>query len=54
MVDDTRQRILNAALEQFANRGFYGASLTGIVNDLGLTKQALLHHYPTTAHLVTE
>ena len=54
MVDDTRQRILNAALEQFANRGFYGASLTGIVNDLGLTKQALLHHFGSKEKLYGE
>lgn len=54
MVDDTRQRILGAALEQFANRGFYGASLTGIVTDLGLTKQALLHHFGSKEKLYGE
>lgn len=51
---DTRSQILESALLVFAERGFYGASIAGIVKELGLTKQALLHYFPTKEKLYGE
>jgi len=42
---DTRAALAAAALRLFAERGFYGASIAAIADELGLTKQALLHHF---------
>ena len=50
----TRQQLLDAALHLFASRGFYGASLAGIADELGLTKQALLHHFGSKEKLYGE
>ena len=43
--DDTRERLLAAAHQQFAERGFHGASIALIAGEIGLTKQALLYHF---------
>ncbi len=48
---ETRQRMLTAALKLFAERGFYGASMDQIARELGLTKQALIHHFGTKEKL---
>lgn len=45
MQDDTREQLLQSATGLFAARGFYGASLANIADELELTKQALLHHF---------
>ena len=45
MTDDTRRMFLDTARRLFAGKGFYGASLANIADELGLTKQALLHHF---------
>ena len=45
MAHDTRDRLLDQAEALFAERGFYGVSIAAIANELGLTKQALLHHF---------
>lgn len=45
MATDTREQFLNTAETLFAERGFYGVSIASIANELGLTKQALLHHF---------
>ena len=50
----TREQILESALLQFAERGFYGTSIASIVKELGLTKQALLHYFPTKEKLYGE
>jgi len=42
---DTRADFLSAAKTLFAKRGFYGVSIASIAAELGLTKQALLHHF---------
>lgn len=42
---DTQEQFIEAATELFAERGFYGVSLTNVADELGLTKQALLHHF---------
>lgn len=53
-VSDTRRDLLRAAKILFAERGFYGASLAQIAKELGLTKQALLHHFGSKEHLYRE
>ncbi|MEO0398493.1 MAG: helix-turn-helix domain-containing protein [Pseudomonadota bacterium] len=45
MANDTRERFLDTAEALFAERGFYGVSIAAIAAELGLTKQALLHHF---------
>ena len=45
MREDTRQQMLDTAKRLFAGKGFYGASLANIAEELQLTKQALLHHF---------
>ena len=45
MHQDTRDQLLETAKRLFASKGFYGASLANIAEELGLTKQALLHHF---------
>ncbi|MCE8006278.1 TetR/AcrR family transcriptional regulator [Aestuariivita sp.] len=42
---DTPARLIQAATRHFAARGFYGVSIAVIAEDLGITKQALLHHF---------
>ncbi len=52
--DDTRENLLNAALSQFADRGFHGASIAKIAGELGLTKQALLYYFRRKEDLYNE
>lgn len=51
MAQDTRERLLDQAEALFAERGFYGVSIAAIASELGLTKQALLHHFGSKAKL---
>lgn len=44
---ETRERITLAALEQFAARGVDATSVQRVAEAAGLSKQALMHHYPT-------
>jgi AcrR family transcriptional regulator len=44
-VSGTRQRILDVALELFAERGYAGASMADIAGRLGITKAALYYHF---------
>ena len=48
---DTREVFLDEAEKLFAERGFYGVSIAAIADQLGLTKQALLHHFGTKEKL---
>jgi AcrR family transcriptional regulator len=41
----TRQRILQTAFQEFYRYGFQGGSLNRIVEETGLTKGALFHHF---------
>src|SRR5438046_3871933 len=41
----TKQRILQAAFEEFYQNGFQGGSLNHIVDEAGTTKGALFHHF---------
>ena len=45
MAGDTKQRILETALELFAQNGYLGTSMNDIANRLGITKGALYKHY---------
>jgi AcrR family transcriptional regulator len=42
---DTRERILDAALELFTEQGYDGTSLRQIAEQLGVTKAALYYHF---------
>lgn len=46
--------LLQAATRQFAQKGFYGTSIASISDDLGLTKQALIHHFGSKEKLYGE
>ena len=54
MAQDTRERLLDQAEALFAERGFYGVSIAAIASELGLTKQALLHHFGSKEKLYGE
>jgi AcrR family transcriptional regulator len=54
MSEATRDRLLAAAKRQFADKGFYGASLAQIADELGITKQALLYHFRRKEDLYAE
>ena len=45
MAGSTKERILEAALELFAEKGYLGTSMSDIANRLGITKGALYKHY---------
>lgn len=45
MAGDTKNRILEAALELFAQNGYRGTSMQDIAARLGITKAALYKHY---------
>jgi len=46
-----REKILEAAEELFAQRGFAGVGLSEIADAVGLRKSSLFHHFPTKAQL---
>jgi len=48
---NTRQRILDAAFDEFYRNGFQGGSLNRIVDDAATTKGALFHHFKGKKHL---
>lgn len=50
----TPEQFISAATQLFAERGFYGVSLAQITAELGLTKQALIHHFGTKERLYGE
>jgi AcrR family transcriptional regulator len=49
---DTRQRILAAALALFAERGYRATSIRLIAERIGLTKAAILYHFPSKDHVL--
>ncbi|MEU0792495.1 TetR family transcriptional regulator [Amycolatopsis sp. NPDC005961] len=53
MIDDTRARILRAALEEFSERGFHATSVRELAERVGITKTAVLYHFPGKADIVT-
>ena len=54
MTTDTRSRFIEVARRHFADKGFDGTSIAAIAEDLGLTKQALLHHFGSKEKLYGE
>jgi AcrR family transcriptional regulator len=46
-----RDRILAAATRLFAAQGFDGTALQQIADEVGVTKQAVLHHFPSKDEL---
>ncbi|MHA6758416.1 TetR family transcriptional regulator [Streptacidiphilus sp. PAMC 29251] len=48
----TRQRILDAAAEVFAEHGYSGASMRDIAERLGITKAALYYHFASKEDLL--
>ena len=54
MPSSTRSQFLDVAEALFAERGFYGVSIAAIADELGLTKQALLHHFKSKPKLYAE
>jgi AcrR family transcriptional regulator len=45
--EETRARILDAAVRRFAIAGYDAASVDDICNEAGVSKGAFYHHYPT-------
>lgn len=49
---ETEDRILAVALDAFGTRGFEATSLDGLAAELGITKQAILYHWPSKLALL--
>jgi AcrR family transcriptional regulator len=49
-----RDRLIAAATHLFAERGFEGTPIQAIADEVGLTKPALLHHFPSKEALRLE
>ena len=50
----TRERILAAASELFADRGFHATPMTAVAEASGLSQTGLLHHFPSKDDLLAE
>ena len=49
---DTKKRILETALELFAQSGYLGTSMSDIAERLGITKGALYKHYTSKQEIL--
>ncbi|MHC5257723.1 TetR/AcrR family transcriptional regulator [Streptomyces sp. UC4497] len=52
MTSARREEILGAAMEVFAERGYRGASIDAVAERAGLTRQGVLHYYPSKKRLL--
>ncbi len=52
--DGTRRRILEEALQLFANEGFHGASIRTLAKAVGLQPSTLYSHFPSKEHVLAE
>ena len=52
MAGDTKERILETALELFARSGYLGTSMSDIAKQLGITKGALYKHYTSKQEIL--
>ena len=52
MAGDTKERILEIALELFAQSGYLGTSMSDIAKELGITKGALYKHYTSKQEIL--
>ncbi|MGW0902862.1 TetR/AcrR family transcriptional regulator [Streptomyces sp. NPDC002853] len=50
--DERRRRILDTAVEHFAQWGFHASSLARIAKDVGVTQGGLLHHFRSKEDLL--
>jgi len=50
----TRDRILRSAAALFRQRGFNGASMQDLAEEVGITKSSLYHHFPSKQALLSE
>jgi TetR/AcrR family transcriptional regulator len=48
---DVRARAVTAATRLFAAQGFDATSVQAVADEVGVTKQAVLHHFPSKDHL---
>ncbi|MBE2317507.1 TetR/AcrR family transcriptional regulator [Solirubrobacter sp. CPCC 204708] len=48
----TRDRIIEAAMHAFAARGFRGTAIDAVAAEAGVTRQGLLHHFPSKVQLL--
>ena len=51
---ETHARILNAALELVATRGFHGTSMSRIAKRVGISTATIYHHFDSQHHLYHE
>jgi AcrR family transcriptional regulator len=49
---EQRERILRAAIELFTAHGFRGASLDRVAAAVGISRQGVLHYFPSKTHLL--
>lgn len=52
MISAQHEQILRAAVEVFAERGYRGTSLDAVAERAGLTRQGVLHYYPSRKRLL--
>ncbi|MBE1283724.1 MAG: TetR family transcriptional regulator [Rhodobacteraceae bacterium] len=52
--DSRREDFVQAAAALIADRGFHGTSIAAVADQLGVTKQALLHHFGSKERLYGE
>jgi AcrR family transcriptional regulator len=52
--DESRARILAAALAEFAASGYRGATIGGIATRAGISQSGVLHHFPSKELLLAE
>jgi AcrR family transcriptional regulator len=52
MASARREEILRAALSVCAERGLRGTSIDAVADRAGLTRQGVLHYYPSKKHLL--
>ena len=52
MAGDTKERIVETALELFAEKGYLGTSMNDIAKQLGFTKAALYKHYTSKQEIL--
>jgi len=49
---EQRERILRAAIDLFTAHGFRGASLDRVAAAVGISRQGVLHYFPSKTHLL--
>lgn len=52
MTNSRREQVLDVACEMIAERGYRGTSLDAIAQQVGLTRQGVLHYFPNKNHLL--